>query len=884
MTSTLEPCESQSTSGSLSSTLEIFDKFKSVQSERESDEESFHIPLLGGDDETESSKENVNESDTSLDSANEDVSKGKEKTVCYRNITKENEIENDLLVQELNKYVNNFTDEPSCTENSNSLENAKINNSCKEAKNNSTSLDDNKKTEQNSEALDVKIPDPNENPKESDVSNKDINITETEKKSNITESTENLTVPQEISEEPSNKKESSNIDPQEESNNQPSNSEAQSYKKDLDREDLLDISVIRDVEEDDACAIAAETEKSSDTDDQEDKQEPETDDMELEPEDTQTSSEKVEYDELGEENTSDIDQKDNDCTIDELVESNSNQSVVSEKISEAQLEENDDSKNEGAVKSSTPVTELNENSVNANKRPLEEEGKDSTAKKVRLDETQAEPVPPKTLITFEKYMKMRNLGEKMVRSDVEQFALQKMCEALLHKTPIGELEQIIKKQKMIIDNLRKDNVQMTKQFRDLEIVHKKLLNEIQNTAPGSQSKPLVPLKITRSVGLQVKLSNNPEILRSRKAVSTTSPRSQGISNGLSRTRPAASSNVARQAGPVITSNSPRKQAAPILSQALQSRVQPSPTLKTTATSPNSKRNITPLRPKQKEPAKQQLPPGVIDLTDEDDRTGKTLGRASIQMVKNFNLVTKKSPLNKNNVPQNNLTKPTGISKIGMQPRSMTTLPQGVRLTAAQMKGGITLPNAVVTNAQGTTQLMYVVQPGSLVNTTAGGGQKTVLLNFQPTNGVLTSTLNGSTVSVIPTKSSNAIQLKPISHPAPLPPTPKPLIASSSLKKLLPKPHLSIKKTDTGIILQWRMPYNLDEFESIASYQLFAYQETNAPPSTDMWRKVGDVKALQLPMACTLTQFADKNKYYFAVRSVDIHKRIGAFSDPEEISL
>lgn len=123
----------------------------------------------------------------------------------------------------------------------------------------------------------------------------------------------------------------------------------------------------------------------------------------------------------------------------------------------------------------------------------------------------------------------------------------------------------------------------------------------------------------------------------------------------------------------------------------------------------------------------------------------------------------------------------------------------------------------------------------------------------------------------------------VRHPAPLPSPPTPL-NTSSRKPVPPKPQLSIRKSGQGIVLSWKLPYSLENYEVIASYQLYAYQETSAPPSTDMWRKVGDVKALALPMACTLTQFADGNKYYFAVRAVDVLKRIGPFSDPEPISL
>nr|CAD7453936.1 unnamed protein product [Timema tahoe] len=104
----------------------------------------------------------------------------------------------------------------------------------------------------------------------------------------------------------------------------------------------------------------------------------------------------------------------------------------------------------------------------------------------------------------------------------------------------------------------------------------------------------------------------------------------------------------------------------------------------------------------------------------------------------------------------------------------------------------------------------------------------------------------------------------------------------------PKPDLKISrvtnnKPQPGIVLSWNMQTN-EQYEEIASYQLYAYQETSAHPNTNLWKKVGDVKALPLPMACTLTQFMEGHKYHFAVRAVDIHTRVGPFSIPGNIVL
>lgn len=52
-----------------------------------------------------------------------------------------------------------------------------------------------------------------------------------------------------------------------------------------------------------------------------------------------------------------------------------------------------------------------------------------------------------------------------------------------------------------------------------------------------------------------------------------------------------------------------------------------------------------------------------------------------------------------------------------------------------------------------------------------------------------------------------------------------------------------------------------DIADMALYQLYAYQEGLQPPNTNLWKKVGDVKALPLPMACTLTQVSVQKKMF-----------------------
>ncbi|CAH8299849.1 unnamed protein product, partial [Schistosoma turkestanicum] len=85
-----------------------------------------------------------------------------------------------------------------------------------------------------------------------------------------------------------------------------------------------------------------------------------------------------------------------------------------------------------------------------------------------------------------------------------------------------------------------------------------------------------------------------------------------------------------------------------------------------------------------------------------------------------------------------------------------------------------------------------------------------------------------------------------------------------------------------VCLQWSITYPNGSFEPAISYEIYSYASSEVNLVTVQtslpWKKVGEVAALPLPMACTLTHVQANNMYYFIVRSVDRLRRYSSWSN------
>lgn len=106
---------------------------------------------------------------------------------------------------------------------------------------------------------------------------------------------------------------------------------------------------------------------------------------------------------------------------------------------------------------------------------------------------------PKPLIpdNFFKTFK-KNLAE-MTRDDLEEFCISKIAEAVIERSNLNDIKSKLKTMALGLEEYKKKSMMLTKQNRDLQVVLKSIQEELKKN-PGTA---ITPLKITRSVGMQV---------------------------------------------------------------------------------------------------------------------------------------------------------------------------------------------------------------------------------------------------------------------------------------------------------------------------------------------------------------------------------------------
>lgn len=444
------------------------------------------------------------------------------------------------------------------------------------------------------------------------------------------------------------------------------------------------------------------------------------------------------------------------------------------------------------------------------------------AKEDSLQEAENEkPLLPENLLSLSK----KKLSD-MTREDLEEFCILKIVESIMDRSQLSDVKSKLKIITQNMDEYRKKATMLMKQNRDLLVVLKSVQEEQKKL--NDTYNIITPLKITRSVGMQV--------LMTEKAVKKKNPPA-AQNNRLTRTMAARSQkSIANQSIPVprlVPASNTGTVRSPI--NAINNTA--SNVVKSPSAVPNGVKNPPPLQKAEKRPYN-KVQSVTVDLTGDEPPAKMQQRRSPAQPVRV--------------VPSQNLM---------ASPRQQNTLNQMVN----------------------SSQDVFIPINGQ-TNPSIRPGHGVMLKNISPSGGPRPR-LPGSTIAVRAAQSQGRVRPGSLyRHPAPLPDATK-QYQPPNWKSLPPAPDLKLSKVENGIVISWKIDgYQEENHEQIASYQLYAYQETSAPPSTALWKKIGDVKALPLPMACTLTQFMAGFKYFFAVRAVDVRSRVGPFSLPGSILL
>ncbi|KAL1451192.1 hypothetical protein WDU94_003476 [Cyamophila willieti] len=519
-----------------------------------------------------------------------------------------------------------------------------------------------------------------------------------------------------------------------------------------------------------------------------------------------------------------------------------------------------------------------------------------------------------------KAMKINEKLDNLTKKGLEKLVNNLFVKYFAYESESGKLRELLGKLQSENATIKSVCQAQAKQLKELTHLHEKALTEIATfKSENNGGVPPIPVKITRSVGLQVKVSPPNE----KKRPAAASPITPRQAQKRKRGSPVPPSRVGVIPLPRSLPSSPLASTPP------KATVQTAQFRPSTAAARKSTGGMSPrFVPRAGRPTTSSLvgsagglrilPPRAVNsnaasavrpgLSPRGAPVGRVITRPPAGVVPRSPTQVKpaaSSSVETINLDEDETPRPTPqpqtvkVIRPGSGTHSMT-----VRSTSVPIRLATTTTGSGVKAAGQTTSSpsrLYVPLSQGIKLRPATGSTGNILTSVANTSSATTYILETSAGPIpFQTNSNVRLNLKPNAtanagvrlnyhgHPAPVPPTPPatavPLEARYKLVPAAPKLRVQLADAGKGIQLTWSLDSTTD-MAAIESYQLYAYQENKAVAITsNLWRNIGKLEALPLPMACTLTQFTAGHTYHFLVRAIDVFKRYSAFSNPGTIHL